>query len=209
MKKLLSLSKDKSKRNELGKDNLDIKANMYPFIKDYTTYIETLSTYELSSIIIDKKNWIASKKNNPHSKTWIYKPGDVVMVYLGSSNYGNELSYYHPAIIFHNLYNSVLIIPCSSSINNGKYEIIGEITDGFQNKTSIQLDKIRIVDKKRILRNKVGGVVGQISSSKLKEIQEKILMTYLPEYKVELSNLKEEKIRLEEENRLLKNLPKV
>lgn len=55
LKKLIVLSKDKNKRKELGKNNIDIKSNIYPFIKDYTSYIENLSTYELSSIIIDKK----------------------------------------------------------------------------------------------------------------------------------------------------------
>lgn len=202
LKTIISLSKDKSKRKELGRDNIDIKASMYPFIKNYTSYIETLSTYELSAIIIDKRNWIASR--NFKQNTWIYKPGEIVMVYLGSSNYGNELSYYHPAIIFYNLYSSVLIIPCSSTINNGKYEVIGERADGFQNKTSIQLDKIRIIDKKRILRNKVGGVVGNVVPSKMKEIQEKVLITYLKEYDVKIKELEEKKLTLERENEELK-----
>lgn len=110
------------------------------------------------------------------------------MVYLGSGNYGNELSYYHPAVILHNLFNSVLIIPCSSTISNGNYEIIGEISDGFLNKTSIQLNQIRIIDKKRILRNSVGGVVGNLSFTKLTEIRKKFLSTFLMTMRKKLRN---------------------
>lgn len=210
LKKLIDLSRDKNKRKELGKNNIDIRSNMYPFIKDYTSYIENLSTYELSSIIIDKKNWIASRSTLKSKTSWVYRPGDIVMVYLGSGNYGNELSYHHPAVILHNLFNSVLIIPCSSTISNGNYEIIGEISDGFLNKTSIQLNQIRIIDKKRILRNSKGGVVGSLSFTKLTEIRKKFLSTFLNDYEKKIEKLEtDNKTLIEEKEKLVEEKEKL
>lgn len=204
------LSKDKKKRIEEGKKNQDIKSNMYPFSKEFLSYLESLSTFEIASIMLDKNNWISSRTTSP-SKTWVYKPGDIIMIYLGSSNYGYEPSYFHPAIVFANFYDSVLVIPCSSTIPTHPRIIIGDTCHGFKNKTAILIDKLRVVDKKRIQRNASGGIVGNLDKDKLKDVRDMIISIYLPGTERFIDKLKndneiliKEKEKLLKENKLLK-----
>lgn len=210
---ILTLSKDKTKKSEFGKDNLDIRANMYPFSKEFLGYIETLTTYEIAAIILDNQNWISSRKSKPI--TYSYHSGEIVMVNLGATNYGYELGYYHPAVIWQDLGTAVLIIPCTSTFKQANpYIVTADQTHGFKNTTTIMLDKLRIVDKRRIKGNKKGGVISKLSKDKLDEIRDLLLSTYfqgtisyIKKLKIEIENkieesknLNNEFLKLEEEN---------
>lgn len=50
---ILQLSKDKSKKSESGKDNINIRANMYPFSKEYLSYIESLK----NKLVTEEENY--------------------------------------------------------------------------------------------------------------------------------------------------------
>lgn len=196
---ILTLSKDKTKKSELGKDNLDIRDNMYPFSKEFLGYIETLTTYEIAAIILDNQNWISSRQSKPI--TYSYHFGEIVTVNLGATNYGYELGYYHPAIIWQDLGTAVLIIPCTSTPKQANpYIIIADQTHGFKNTTTIMLDKLRIVDKRRIKGNKKGGVISKLSKDKLDEIRDLLLSTY---FKGTISYI--EKLKTEIQDKIKEN----
>ena len=195
---ILQLSKDKSKKSESGKDNINIRANMYPFSKEYLSYIETLTTYEIAAIILDNQEWIKSRKIK--ETTYSYHRGDIIMVNLGATNYGYELAYYHPVIVWENLTTSVLVIPCTSTPKkDNPYIVIADENHGFKNKTTIMLDKVRMIDKRRIKGNKKGGIVGKLSKNKIEEIRDLLLSSYFSETVKYIESLKN-KLATEEEN---------
>lgn len=196
-----------SSRSIQSKNNIHIKSNMYPFSKEYLGYLETLNSHEVASIILDKQNWIKSRTNKP-KKTWRYTPGDIVLTYLGSSNYGYEASYFHPAIVLKNEFNWILVIPCSSTRYGKKdnYTIDAKISDGFSKNTGISLDKIRIIDKSRVLRNASGGTVGKVNPTLMKKINENIFNLYLDPIKNDFEKLQKNYSDLKEEfKKLQKN----
>lgn len=175
--KLILLQKDKKNRTIPAKKDINIISNMYPFSKDYMSYLETLNTYEVASIMVDNNSWQKSRSGNPI--TYSYTCGEIVMVNMGASNYGYELSYKHPGIIWEDLTSAVLIIPCTSTQKKpNPFIVTGEQKDGFKNQTTIMLDKIRVIDKKRINGNKNGGVLGKITKLKIDEIRDKLLNIY-------------------------------
>lgn len=201
---ILQLSKDKSKKSEDGKDNINIRANMYPFSKEFLSYIETLTTYEIASIMLDNQEWIKSR--NIKEITYSYHRGDIIMVNLGATNYGYELAYYHPVVVWENLITAVLAIPCTSTLKkDNPYIITADENNGFKNKTTIMLDKIRVIDKRRIKLNKHGGVVGKLSKDKIDEIRDLLLSSYFSETIKYIESLKN---KLEKEEEMCKDLSK-
>lgn len=183
---------------------------MYPFGKEFFNYLESLSSYEVASIVLGVGHWEKSRldiQNNPNKKPWRYEIGDIILVNLGSVNYGYEASYKHPCIIYANGYNWVLVIPCSTGRYNVKNDHIlkGEKSDGFLEKTGIQLDKIRVIDKWRIHGRKLG----QVSNPKLNEITNKMIELYFSPVKKRINKLEAEKRILIDEKTALEDRIKV
>ncbi|MDT8716990.1 type II toxin-antitoxin system PemK/MazF family toxin [Clostridium sp. 19966] len=185
------------------KTNIMIRSNMYPFIKKYMEYLETLNSYEVASIFIDVGKWEKSRKKSfdKSTKPFRYNQRDIVFVNLGASNYGFEASYKHPFIVFANGFNWILGIPCSTGRYKVKNEYIikGERSDGFQEPTGIQLDKIRIIDKWRI----EGDIKGRLSATKFKEINEKLIELYFQNIDKKMKRLLKENFDLKNENEKL------
>ena len=181
------IANDISQKGKECKTNLSIRNNMYPFSKDFLAYLESLNSYEVASIVLDIGRWQKSRKQsfNLSSKPFRYNLRDIVLVNLGASNYGYEASYKHPCIILANGFNWTLVIPCSTGRYNVNSDFIikAEQVDGFAEKTGIQLDKIRVIDKWRI----EGNILGRISAPKFKEINDKLLELYFGQIKKELT----------------------
>jgi len=171
----------------------DIRANKPHFINKFSSFLNTLSAYDVASIIHDTGHW-EKFKFPTNKKPWKYKRRDIVLVNLGSLNIGYEASYRHPCIIYHNGYNDVLVIPCSTGRYSVKsdYIIKGEPSDGFHEKTGIQLDKIRVVDKNRI----EGKVLGRVSNAKFNEITNRLISLYFNPVQKRIDNLEREKSKL-------------
>lgn len=204
-KLLQGIIRNMSQKKVAGESSIEIKSNMYPFLKKLFTYIEKLDAYQIAAIILDMGHWEKSrlKSFDKNTKPYKYNLRDIVMVNLGATNYGYEASYKHPCIVLANGFNWILAIPCSTGRYDVKsdYIIKGEICDGFKEKTGIQIDKIRVVDKWRIEEN----IKGSVSASKFKEINDKIIEKYFEQIQKRLSNLTNENILvLEEKEKLVK-----
>jgi mRNA-degrading endonuclease toxin of MazEF toxin-antitoxin module len=171
----------------------DIKTNKPHFINKFSNFLDTLSAYDVASIIHDVGHWEKFKYPTKR-KPWHYRRRDIVLVNLGSLNIGYEASYRHPCIIYHNGYNDVLVIPCSTGRYSveSDYIIKGEPSDGFHEKTGIQLDKIRVVDKNRI----EGKVLGRVSNAKFNEITNRLISLYFSPVKKRIDTLELEKSKL-------------
>lgn len=171
----------------------DIVDNKPHFIKKYNNFLDTLSAYDVASIIHDVGHW-EKFKFPTKTKPWEYKRRDIVLVNLGSMNIGYEASYRHPCIIYNNGYNDALVVPCSTGRYDVKsdYIINGEPSDGFIEKTGIQLDKIRVIDKNRI----EGKVLGRVTNTKFNEITNKVIELYFNPVKKRIDKLEMENSKL-------------
>ncbi|WP_180827344.1 type II toxin-antitoxin system PemK/MazF family toxin [Bacillus sp. UMB0728] len=178
----------------------DIVNNKSPFLEKYSNFLDDLSAYDVASIIHDMGHW--EKFKYPSTKPYKYNRRDIVFVNLGSNNIGYEASYRHPCIIYQNGYNDALVIPCSTGRYHVKNEYIlkGERTDGFNEKTGIQLDKLRVIDKHRI----EGKVLGRVSNKKFNEITNQIIELYFSPVKKKIDKLELEKSQLMLEIGILK-----
>ena len=199
------IAKDFTQKGKSCKSNIDIRNNMYPFSKQFMLYLETLDCYEISSVVLDYGHWEKSRKNSFDSskKPFRYNQRDIVLVNLGACNYGFEASYKHPCIILENGFNWALVIPCSTgrySVTND-YIMKAEKSDGFAEKTGIQLDKIRVIDKWRI----EGKILGRLSALKFKEINEKLIKLFFPQIEKRIDNLEKKNKIVVDENEQLKH----
>ena len=62
LKELRDIGKDINKKKTYSKDEIHIQASMYPFLKEYTGYLESLDAYQAANII-DNKNIITYEDN--------------------------------------------------------------------------------------------------------------------------------------------------
>lgn len=204
-----SLISDMSKKNVSCNDELPIKVSMYPFIKELGTYLESLDAYQVANIIHDIITWkeLHSKKELIDKRIetynyYRYSSRDIVYVKLGGLNIGYEASYYHPAVIISQGYNWVLIAPCSTGrFGKGLNEIIDAYAavDGVRYDTGIQADKIRVIDKWRIVNK-----VGRLSAKKFNKLTDKIIelhfnyhFSLIEKQKKEIDNLISEKEKMQ------------
>lgn len=191
--------KDINNKKVDSKVTTEIKSNMYPFAKEFLNYLEDLSAYEVASIIHDVGHWQKSRKKvQSKTKPWKYEIRDIVELNLGSSNYGYEASYKHPCIVYANLYDAVLVIPCSTGRYgvNSPWIIKADSSHGFLKPTGIQLDKIRIVDKFRIQ----GKILGKVSNPKFNEITDKIINLYFKPVENRIKKAEQKVAELTKEN---------
>ncbi len=129
---------------------------LYFSMMNFSKFFEnTVSAYETALYINSRKNML-NNKGKLYTKA--YKRGCILMVDLGTDTYGSEFSYFHPAVVIHNEYRRVFIVPCTSQpakINSKTGVpfdefVQGEISDGFQKTTTVLLNEARFVDKTRI-----------------------------------------------------------
>ncbi|ULO09656.1 type II toxin-antitoxin system PemK/MazF family toxin [Paenibacillus sp. 19GGS1-52] len=167
--------------------NESIIQNMYPVSKKLFSFFEQQNSYDTAATMLELKQWQQFKGDD--SKPWRYEIRDIVLVNLGGTNYGYEASFSHPCIIYKEMFNEAMVIPCSTGRYKVKsdYIIKGESTDGFIYKTGIQLDKIRVISKKRIQ----GKRLGKVGNIKFNEITNTIIDLYFNPVKKRIEKLEE------------------
>lgn len=82
-----------------------------------------------------------------------YKRGRIVYVDLGAFNIGSETSYRHPCLILYEGRNWALIAPMTSKKYGDPIPLHYDLPDSypFDSPTTLQLDAIKVIDKRRIL----------------------------------------------------------
>lgn len=209
LKELRDIGKDIKKKKTYSKDEIHIQASMYPFLKEYTGYLELLDAYQAANIIDNINDWKTwhVKMGNINAKTenyksYTYSERDIVLVKLGVTNYGYEASYVHPGIVISEGYNWVLIAPCSTGRYGKKKSNILDSNggqDGFPLNTGIQIDNLRVIDKWRIIKK-----LGRLKSSKFNELTDRIIEIHHPHHHNLIKDLKTKSNTLIEENLKLK-----
>lgn len=185
---------------------------------------------EVAELLKSLQNWTAKREfkvyrehDNINGK-WVEKPinlGDIVFVEFGI-NFSNEVSYAHPAVVLENINDSILV--CPSSSNNVKIREAYHPIDnkeskslyrkvkqenGFDNVCVLELDKIRVINKSRIIR-----VQGRLNenineeNSLFNEIKHRIFQKYFPVQYLINQGLIEENNKLQNRIMELENLVK-
>jgi hypothetical protein len=61
---LNQIARDTSQKGKSCDTKIEIRNNMYPFIKQFMLYLESLDCYEVSTIVLDYGHWVKSRKNS-------------------------------------------------------------------------------------------------------------------------------------------------
>ncbi|MGI2295937.1 type II toxin-antitoxin system PemK/MazF family toxin [Paenibacillus sp. GXUN7292] len=195
------IANDERYKQVVSKDNQQIVDNFEPVTNKVINFLEQQSSYDTASVMLEWKQWEQFKGDN--SRPWKYKIRDIVLVNLGATNYGYEAAYKHPCIIYGHMFNEVLVVPCSKGRYNktSEYIIKGERSDGFMHPSGIQLDKVRVISKKRIQ----GNVLGQVGNTKFNEITNKLIELYFNPVKKRIERLEQTIADLTQSNGELTN----
>lgn len=177
---------------------------------------------EMSELLKSLQFW-ATKRDfkkycefDPSTKKWVeikVNLGDIIFLDLGI-NFPHEASYSHPAVVVEFINNLLLVVPSSSNpdkirdayhpVDNETGKIIyRKVTkqDGFDSECVLELDKIRVVNPARIIK-----IQSQLNEdinnddSLFNEIKNIIYQKYLPKQYINYRNLRDENVKLKEEN---------
>lgn len=170
----IAIEEKKREKQQQVHENKSLLSQFLLLQNNLFKFIKTFSCYEFC-LWLKYKDLYINKKRLHYSLT--YKKGDLVYVELGA-NIGNELSYIHPCIILEDKFQSLFVVPCSSSKVSKAYNkktgklhdeyLIGETTDGFPKRTALIFNNVRWISKTRVVRT-----IGSIEKSFLNSVFEK------------------------------------
>ncbi|HEU4963054.1 MAG TPA: type II toxin-antitoxin system PemK/MazF family toxin [Bacilli bacterium] len=102
-------------------------------------------------LVLWNEFWL-ERANTPENHTR-YKRGRVVYVDLGAFNIGSETSYRHPCLLLYEGRNWALIAPMTSKKYGDPIPLHYDLSSDypFDSPTTLQLDAIKVIDKRRIL----------------------------------------------------------
>lgn len=198
----IAIEEKKKEKEQQVHENKSLLSQFLLLQNNLFKFIKTFSCYEFCLWLKYKDLYINKKRVH---YTMGYKKGDLLYVELGA-NIGNELSYIHPCIVLEEKFQSLFVVPCSSSkvskaINKktGKpYNeyLIGEQVDGFPKKTVLIFNNVRWISKTRVVRK-----IGTVDSGFLTKVFEKSFLyntphkSYLLNKFQDLNNENEKKIK--------------
>lgn len=209
---LKSITKDKLNRTKDWKSDLRL-INEFSFLctgtKDWIQSNEKIKKSTLASIIISTYRWITAENDNKRRyisdntkrpKPINYEVREIIYAELGGTNFGVEASYEHPAIVLHNGYYFLVVIPGSTGrASRSDYIINAGTSENFAHTTGIQIDQIRVIDKSRVIKR----TRKKVPEPFMKTINDKILDKYLNPIKKNIDKLTQENTQLSKENTTL------
>lgn len=178
-------------------------------LREWIAYRGSYTKSKVASFILSLYRWLTAEKSNKlrfvqckskKPKIMNYEVRDIIFADFGATNYGVEASFEHPAIVLHNGYYFLVVIPGSTGrYGKGDYVLNATKNENFKHHTGIQIDQIRVIDKSRVIR-KTGKKVPVEFMDKINEV---ILEKYLVPVKKKINNLEKEN---EELRNQIKNL---
>ena len=176
---------------------------MQKIVEEEENIVSDFTAFDMSSWIAWTNLWIKDKLGSPIKKD-VYDRRKLVTVNLGTCNIDSEASYEHPAIILYNDFKSVLIAPMTSK-KYGKglsclIDVPKEDCPGLTENSTIQLDNIRCISKKRI----TGTLRGLLPVEYMDKVDDALLKLYIPRLNIKMNNLIIECDKLRKENEQLK-----
>lgn len=204
-----SLLKDRSNRDTKFIRSSDIKLSdeldkSYMSLKDWLEIAGKYTKSKIASFILSLYRWRTSEDNNKlrfhrdrskRPKVMNYEVRDIIFADFGATNFGVEASFEHPAIVLHNGFYFLVVIPGSTGRSGkGDYILDADRSENFYHKTGIQIDQIRVIDKSRVIR-KTGK---KVPSEFMDKINDVILEKYLFPVKKKMDKLEKENKELKE-----------
>jgi len=211
---LKQITKEKiNRKQEWKKDTRIVNEfdNIFLIVKTWIKNNISYTKSSIASMIISLYRWIKAEEDNKRRfdkdinerpKPLIYQPREIVYIDLGGNNFGVEASYEHPAVVVHNGYYFLLVIPGSTGrFGKSDYILNANEKENFEHSTGLQIDQIRVIDKSRVIRrtNK------KVSVELMGDINRKILDKYLYPVSKELSSVRRENEMLKSQNEKLKD----
>lgn len=177
LNKIKSLKEDSRERWKRTKNVPDLVINLNEAIKKKEDVLLDLRVFDSCSWIEWNELWI-SDKNNSSRNTNSYPRRKLVKVQLGYTHVGSEASYSHPAVILYEEKDWVLIAPITSKKFGKGLDLLIDIPlgtcTGLDKDSTIQLDHIRAISKKRI--------IGTLSGSLPVQFMDKINLILMEKY---------------------------
>lgn len=114
-------------------------------------YLNTADIKRTVPLILWNEFWL-ERSQFPENHTR-YKRGRVVYADLGAFNIGSETSFRHPCLILYEGRNWALIVPMTSKKYGDPIALHYDLPTHyrFDSPTTLQLDAIKVIDKRRIL----------------------------------------------------------
>lgn len=209
-----NLLKDRSNRDTKFIRSSDDKLTgeldkSYSSLKDWVEIAGNYTKSKIASFILSLYRWKIAEGNNKlrfhrdktkRPRIMNYEVRDIIFADFGAINFGVEASFEHPAIVLHNGFYFLVVIPGSTGRSGkGDYILDADRDENFYHKTGIQIDQIRVIDKSRVIR-KTGK---KVSIEFMDKINDVILEKYLLPVKKKMDNLENENKELKEK---IKNL---
>lgn len=205
---LKAITKDRANRKEDWQADRDLKSQIWCLAREIRQFIiehEKYKKHDIAAILISLYRWkIAdfynrrrlSAQPKEKSKPRNYDVRELVYVDFGGVNFGIEASYEHPAVVLHNGYYFLLVIPGSTGrVGKSDFILTGSEKDGFAHETGVQVDQIRVIDKSRVIKS----TGKKVSIELMYAINDCILQHYLsPTYR-KMKKLEEEIVHLKQE----------
>lgn len=177
----------------------------YSGVRYWIEHNSGYTKYNIAALILSTYRWVIAEKDNKRrfdtDKTQRpvpikYEVRDIIFTDFGGTNFGVEAGYEHPAIVLHNGYYFLLVIPGSTGrFNKGKYSLPAGTAENFSHDTGIQLDQIRIIDKSRVISH----TGKKVPTTFMDTINNTLIEKYFYPIKKQLDKLDKEKKQLEEE----------
>lgn len=181
----------------------------YVSLKDWLEISGNYTKSKIASFILSLYRWRTSEKINKfrfhedkskRPRIMKYEVRDIIFADFGATNFGVEASFEHPAIVLHNGFYFLVVIPGSTGRSGkGDYILDADKSENFYHKTGIQIDQIRVIDKSRVIR-KTGKKVPPEFMGKINDL---ILEKYLFPVKKKMKEMEIENKKLKEKVKTL------
>lgn len=188
--KVQELKNNENENRKIAKNLSDLVKDINKSIKDTETFVINLSVYNACSWIEWNELWLDDKYRSPKN-TNSYKRRKLINVELGYSQIGSEAAFNHPAVVLYEEKDWVLIAPITSKKYGKGLDLLIDVPSGscagLTDPSTIQLDHIRAISKKRI----TGTRTGSLPTQYMDKINEALLKKIIPHIHKEYVNLKE------------------
>lgn len=201
--KIKYLKNDEIEKGKKANTLTDLVSYINETAIDTKSYVVNLSVFKACTWVEWNDFWLKDKKYGERVIN-SYPRRKLVNVELGYGQIGSEAAFNHPAVVLYEEHDWILIAPITSKKYGKGLELLIDIPSGscqgLTEPSTVQLDHIRAISKKRI----TGTRSGSLPISYMDKINESLLKRYAPNLYKEYVTLKEENNNLKEENNNLK-----
>lgn len=189
-------------RTTIARDNIPLTDQIEKADRDLASLVLDLSVSDACTWLESTDLWCRDKRGSDDVKNE-YRRGKLITVRLGQG-VGHEAEKDHPAVVLVGGMDSVVIAPITSKKYGKGLPLLIDVPQGscagLNKNSTIQLDQIRAISKKRITES----LRGVLPANYMDKVSMALLVHYAPYLYKEYQRLQQEKQDLEKELRTLK-----